>query len=198
MYSSGRPDVGTTSRLSRIGKAQHFWDLPCGELFPFPVVLDIQHVDPQTNQLEWRFEAYLDLVAGKPSMTSLHAFNPSGLDTSYLQTFFRWHSPLDVIEKMVPSLVAAGQDPFEFDYPANGYPDAAQMGRHPLSRLSDAFLSDVAAQYRQIGRGYTEILADHYGVSHRTVVSWVEKARKRGILGKTTPGKIGELPKDQA
>ena len=40
-------------------------------------------------------------------------------------------------------------------------------------------------------RGYAATLAQAYQVSPRTVVSWVEKARARGILTATTPGVAG-------
>ena len=42
-----------------------------------------------------------------------------------------------------------------------------------------------------IGRGYARTIAAERNVSQRTVVSWIEKARARGILSATTAGRMG-------
>lgn len=191
--SRARSDrLGITSRLSPGDGPVQLWPLPCGGELRFPLVLDVQSVDPQTGSLEWRVEGHMMLVDGRPRLTAVQVQNPSGIDPDYMETFFRWHTPLEVIHVTVPELVRCGEDPFVYEYPAKGYPDAANLGRHRLTRLTDEFLSEIAGQYRSIGRGYAATIAQEYGVSRRTVVSWVEKARKRGILGKTTPGKLGE------
>lgn len=57
---------------------------------------------------------------------------------------------------ILPRLIAIGSDPFAFDSPVSGFPAVAIQ---PLGR-----------------RGI------EYFVSPRTVVSWVEVARARGIL----------------
>jgi hypothetical protein len=91
----------------------------------------------------------------------------------------------------VPSLLARGIDPFQHDYATVGYPDAADPGRARSRELSAAFLEEVARRYLDLGRGYADELAAEYSVSRRTVISWVEKARQRGILTATTPGAVG-------
>ena len=57
--------------------------------------------------------------------------------------------------------------------------------------LGDAFLEDVARQYLAIGRGYARAIAAERHVSQRTVVSWIEKARRRGILTRVPAGSFG-------
>lgn len=196
MHIARRDDLGATSRLLRRGPAQQQWKLPCGGYLPFPLLLDLQHVDEETNHLDWRFEAHLDLVNGEPAITAFHLVCASGFDPHFMQTFFRWQTPLDVVRILVPELVRLGQDPFSHEYPVDGYPDAAMLTSHPLTPLSDEFLHEVVRQYRTLGRGYASIIAKQRGVSRRTVVSWIEKARRRGILGKTRPGKYGEEKAD--
>jgi hypothetical protein len=192
MHITGRDDLGTTSRLLRLGAAQHEWKLPFGGYLPFPLLLDIQHVDEDTKCLDWRVEAHLDLVNGEPAVTAFHIVNAKGIDLGHMQAFFRWQTPLDVVRILVPELVRLGKDPFRHEYPVDGYPDAATLTSHPLTPLSDEFLHEIVRQYRTLGRGYAPIIAKQRGVSRRTVVSWIEKARRRGILGKTRPGKFGE------
>lgn len=48
--------------------------------------------------------------------------------------------------------------------------------------LSDEFLTTIAREYLVRGRGYAASLAEEYFATPRTVVSWIEKARARGIL----------------
>ena len=53
-------------------------------------------------------------------------------------------------------------------------------------------LSTVAREYLVRGRGYATSLAREYYVTPRTVVSWVEKARTRGLLSSPpTRGAVG-------
>ena len=49
----------------------------------------------------------------------------------------------------------------------------------------------VARDYLAIGRGYATAMSIEHGVSPRTVVSWVEKARQRGILTPVPKGGFG-------
>jgi len=46
-------------------------------------------------------------------------------------------------------------------------------------------------QYRRRGCGYADELSTRFQASRRTVVSWVEKARRRGILSPVRPGQFG-------
>lgn len=184
--------IGVTSRLRRLDGREQIWFLPDGGKLSFPVALDIQSVAADSHNLEWRIDAHMTLQNGVPIMAALHITNPSGIDPAHMKAFFRWETPLDVVRILVPDLVRRGVDPFDYSYPTRGFPDAAISSRHPLSPLTDEFLHEIADQYRAIGRGYAAKIAAEFGVSKRTAISWVEKARKKGILGKTRPGKFGE------
>jgi hypothetical protein len=99
---------------------------------------------------------------------------------------------LDVVERMIPRLLAEGIDPFTIDLPVTGFPEVASGSRKGQGQLSDAFLRDIAEEYLRVGRGYARRIALERNVSPRTVVSWVVKARERGILGPAPkPGAYG-------
>lgn len=64
----------------------------------------------------------------------------------------------------------------------------------PEHGLTDEFLRTVADNYAWAAvtrRRYAPMIAAQAGVSERTVHGWVAKARKRGIIAPTTPGKVG-------
>lgn len=188
MRFDDRPS-GTSSKLTRISEANTHWEAPNGLRIELPTELDIAHKNESTNLLEWFVVARIDLVEEAPSLVSIEVKGFPRLDTLYLQKFFRWHTPLDIITHTVPALISKGIDPFDYDYATEGYPDAAFLDRSTNERLSDEFLQEIARLYIGIGRGYASELAGEYGVSPRTVVSWIEKARKRGILPPTKAGK---------
>jgi hypothetical protein len=169
---------------------QTVWTAPAGEQVTLPVVLDVVQVS-SSGDTEWLIEATVDMVDGTPAITSISVVSSSGLDTDRLQNDFRWATPLDVVTITVPQLLARGLDPYEHDYATRGYPDAAEVSRAAHRQLSDAFLAEVSRRYLAHGRGYAAALALQYQVSPRTVVSWVEKARARGILSSTKPGVAG-------
>ena len=183
--------IGTTSRLHRPRVVEAIWRPAKDIEVPFPLLLDIQKMEAGAKEPGCRVECELDLVDGCPAITTVRLFRQTGLDVERLQRFFRWQTPLDVVRIMVPDLISRNIDPFDVDYPTEGFPDAAKVDRKPLDRLSDDFLSEIALQYKKIGRGYAKLIAEEFGVSPRTVVSWIEKARRRGILGPTQPGRIG-------
>lgn len=137
-----------------------------------------------------RIEARIDLVAGVPQVVDMTLTAPHGLDLSALQRDFRWASPLEVVTGLMPRLIASGADPYAVDLPLNGFPAVAvqQEGRRALS---DEFLLNIAREYTVRGRGYATSLAAEYFVTPRTVVSWVEKARGRGLL--TRPAGRGSI-----
>ena len=85
----------------------------------------------------------------------------------------------------------AGIDPFEFDLPLTGFPEAASLGRPLNAPHTEEFLEQIAREYLTIGRGYARTIAAERHVSERTVVSWVEKARRQGILTRVRPGSYG-------
>lgn len=107
---------------------------------------------------------------------------PAGLDLTTLQRDFRWVSPLTAVTGILPRLVASGSDPFTLDLPVSGFPAAAIQPLRRRGILTDEFLLTIAREYLARGRGYAASLAHEYFVTPRTVVSWVEKARARGIL----------------
>jgi hypothetical protein len=159
--------------------------------FSLPVVVDHMYVDPETTEIGWHIEATIDLVEGEPRLTRMDAWSPGGLDPTRMQREFRWASPLDVITRGVPVMLERGIDPFDFDLPVTGFPESAALGRTSNEQLTDAFLEDIAREYLIIGRGYAKAMAADRHVSSRTVVSWVEKARRRGILTRVPQGGVG-------
>jgi hypothetical protein len=106
----------------------------------------------------------------------------AGLDLSMLQRDFRWASPLAAVTGILPRLIADGSDPFAVALPLSGFPAVAIQPLRRKGNLSDEFLTTIAREYLARGRGYAASLAHEYFVTPRTVVSWVEKARARGIL----------------
>ncbi len=158
---------------------------------PLPVVFDHRGHDRTTGAMVWRIEATVALVAGVPTMTSLRLDAPGGLDPAVLQRSFRFATPLDVVRHTVPALLARGIDPFTHEYPTRGYPAALELGSPAERRLSDEFLEQVVREYLAAGRGYARAMALERGVTERTIVSWIEKARRRGILTSVRRGQYG-------
>ena len=107
---------------------------------------------------------------------------PAGLDLAALQRDFLWASPLAVVTGLLPELIAAGSDPFAAEFPVSGFPAVASQPVRRRGILSDEFLTTIAREYLARGRGYAQSMATDYFVTPRTVVSWVEKARARGLL----------------
>ena len=156
-----------------------------------PLVLDILNIDEGTGGVTWFVEARVDLISDQPELTDVHIKGQPFLDARYLQVFFRWATPIDVVARTVPNLLERGIDPFKHEYASSGYPEDFDSSKKVNARLSDEFLEKIAQQYINVGRGYAQIIASDRGVAKRTVVSWVEKARRRGILSATKPGSSG-------
>lgn len=171
-----------SSRLRPAPGQRHPWPTPDGHVIDLPVILDVvsRSEDAATR---WTVEATVELVDAQPAVVALSVSSRGGLDLDRLQAEFRWATPLDAVMTTVPQLLSRGLDPYAHDFAVRGYPDAADLTRAPGRQLSDAFLHDVARRYLAVGRGYAHRLAAEYQVAPRTVVSWVEKARSRGILG---------------
>lgn len=182
---------GVTSRIRPAPGRKRRWRISDSQSFPLPVIVDHLSVDPATGEREWVIEATVDLVGGVPVLTRMNVWVPGGLDPYRMQREFRWASPLEVVRVGVPTLLARGIDPFEHDLPLTGFPEAAALAGPANERLTDGFLEEIAREYLAIGRGYTRAIAAERGVSERTVVSWVEKARRRGILTRVPPGSYG-------
>lgn len=188
---SKRP-AGYSSRLRRASGKRKTWRARNGQQVELPLIVDHVNIDAGSGESVWVIEARIDLVAGKPELVEIQLEGNPCLDPVLLQRFFRWATPIEIVRRTLPLLLEKGIDPFEYEYATDGYPDAAELDNKPTNALSDEFLEEVARQYVEIGRGYARIIAQQRGVSERTVVSWVQKARKRGILSATTPGKRSE------
>ena len=152
-----------------------------------PVVVNWVQTDAVTGEEEVRIEARVDLVADKPEIVEMSFVAPAGLDLPTLQRDFRWASPLTAVTGILPRLIAAREDPFTAELPIHGFPAVAIQPVRRRGALSDEFLTTIAREYLARGRGYAASLAHEYYVTPRTVVSWVEKARARGILS-AAPG----------
>ncbi|MFM1965968.1 MAG: hypothetical protein RL134_1693 [Actinomycetota bacterium] len=183
--------AGVSSRLRRAAGRRRTWKAGNGTLVELPLIVDYV-VTGESGRPDMQIEATVDLVAGRPMLTHMSLVRAQGLDVQALQREFRWQTPLDIVERMVPRLLAEGIDPFSIDLPVTGFPEAASGSRKGRGQLSDAFLRDIAEEYLRLGRGYARRIALERNVSPRTVVSWVVKARERGILGPAPkPGAYG-------
>ena len=117
--------------------------------FPLPVIVDHEGTDPVTGARLWIIEATIDLVDGSPALVRMDARVPGGVDPHRMQREFRWASPLEVVRIGVPSLLARGIDPFTFELPLTGFPEAATLD-HPVNeRLSDDFLEAIAREFER-------------------------------------------------
>ena len=155
------------------------------------MTVDLVHLALTDRSVVFAITAVVDLHGGQPRLTGLAIDSDHGLDHVRLQREFRWATPLDIVRRAVPALLARGIDPFEYDFPADGYPTAADLGRPRGWALTDDFLEEIAYRYLELGRGYAQAIAFERGVAPRTAISWVEKARARGILSRVPPGSHG-------
>ncbi|MGV1005892.1 MAG: hypothetical protein ACOYEV_14260 [Candidatus Nanopelagicales bacterium] len=180
MKAAPRP-FGISSRFIRADGPRHPWTTG-GVTIDLPVIVDWVNVDPATGA-EWvRIEARVDLVGDKPEIVEMSFTARSGLDLAALQRDFQWASPLTAVTGILPRLIESGTNPFAIDLPIAGFPAVAIQPLRRRGVLSDEFLTTISREYLARGRGYAASLAEEYFVTPRTVVSWVEKARARGIL----------------
>ena len=185
-------ECSKASTLKRIRGPKSTWIAPNGEAVTLPVSVDLVWRHEPTGVVAFKASAEVVLLDGAPRLTQMTVSSPVGLVPPMLQAAFRWQSPLDVVTITVPALLKAGVDPFAFPLPTDGFPQAAMaVNINDKTRLSDAFLESVVKTYLAGGRGYAKKIAATHGVSQRTVVSWIQKARERGILSKTKPGSRG-------
>lgn len=155
------------------------------------MILDLIEIDSETRRLSWWVFATVGPGPTEPVVTQLVLGAVDGLDLIRLQRDFRWHTPLEVVTRIVPRLLALGRDPYAWEYPVTGYPEASEPSRTQGRQLSDEFLEDIALEYLQYGRGYAKQMAAAHQVSESTIASWVHKARTRGILTDTRRGAKG-------
>lgn len=172
---------GVSSRFVGAEGPRHPWTT--GDVtVDLPVIVDWVQTDPVTGDEAIRVNARVDLVDGEPQIVEISLVACAGLNLAMLQREFRWASPLNAVTGILPRLVAAGTDPFDVELPVTGYPAVAAQPLLRRRELTDEFLTTIAREYLARGRGYAASLAREYFVTPRTVVSWVEKARARGIL----------------
>ena len=158
-----------SSRLRRKRRTST-WRPADGIEVPMPVVFDLALVDTLTGADVFRFDATVDLVDGSPALVRFEASAATGLDLARLQREFRWATPVDVVTRLVPAIVAAGGDPFDHDYPVDGFPEVIDAHIGPANRaLSDEFLEGVAREYLALGRGYADAIALTCVVCGRTM-----------------------------
>lgn len=173
--------AGISSRITQAAGPRHRWETQ-GVSIDLPVVVDWVWVEPSTGKERIRIEATVDLVGASPAVVGMSFVAPDGLDTVKLQREFRWNTPLEIVTGLLPRLLHDGVDPYAIDLPLTGFPAAAIQPSRRRRHLSDEFLEMIAREYLVRGRGYAASLAGEYFVSPRTVISWVEKARARGML----------------
>lgn len=173
--------AGVSSRFIRTEGPHQQWRT--GEVtVELPVIVDWVEIDRDTGKETVRINARVDLVDDNPEIVEMSLTARAGLDLATLQRDFRWASPLTAVTGILPHLIATGSDPFDIDLPLNGFPAVAIQPLRRRGNLTDEFLTTIAREYLSRGRGYAASLAREYFVTPRTVVSWVEKARARGIL----------------
>ena len=197
MSASKRPP-GVSSRLYPMADARPV-AISDSTSLNLPVVVDLMFIDPESGEKVWYLEAVVD-YDDSLVLRSLTMWKKDGLDVVRLQHEFRWATPLDIVGRLVPRLLAEGKDIYAVDLPVGGFPEAAGGPAHdPTGALTDEFLESIAREYLNLGRGYADELSTRFLVSKRTVVSWVEKARRRGILSPVRPGQFGGhiVPKGQ-
>lgn len=180
-----------SSRLHRMPDARPI-ALNDAVTLELPVTVDLIFIDPETDEKLWTFEAVVD-YGDSLVIRSLTIWSRDGLDVVRLQHEFRWASPLDIVGRLVPKLIADGADIYAVNLPVTGFPEAAGSPHDSTGALTDEFLESIAREYLSLGRGYADELATRFLVSKRTVVSWIEKARRRGILSPVRPGQFGGL-----
>jgi hypothetical protein len=170
------------------GERRRAWKAPNGQTVVLPLLVTAWEPHPLTGEYLWKVTARVDLVDRKPQTVEVLVSTPDGLDTALLQRDFRWATPADVVTQWAPTLLAEGRDPFTEEPPRDGW------SAFERQELTDEFLRQIGAEYLELGRGYTSALAAKYGTTPRTVRSWVEKARERGLLGAAPKrGKTGVI-----
>jgi len=179
--SPARRRFPVSSRFVRAEGQRHPWTTD-DVTVDLPVIVNWVSHSPATGEEKVRVEAKVDLVAGKPEIVEVSLTASIGLDLAALQRDFRWATPLDAVTGILPRLIAEGSDPFDTPLPITGFPAVAIQPVRRKGNLTDEFLTTIAREYLARGRGYATSLAYEYFVTPRTVVSWVEKARARGIL----------------
>ena len=182
----------TSSRVRPGVGAQKRWVAANGASVPLPLVVVLFDVDATSGRERWRFEATVELVDGTPQATRYDLRNNEGFNPVFMEKMFRWGTPVHIVTSRIPLLIADGVDIWEAEMPIDARGSADEVtGRH-----SEEFLMKIVEEYERIGSGYAKELSALYGVAPRTVVSWMEKARKRGLAAPATQGRINRRSSD--
>ncbi|MGA9148061.1 MAG: hypothetical protein WBZ04_10920, partial [Candidatus Nanopelagicales bacterium] len=179
-FAGRRP--GVSSRLRPAAGPKTSWYPEPNVVLDLPVLLDLVEIAEDGSLPVWWVAAKVDCRDGVLVVTQLGLGSDQGLDLLRLQREFRWLTPIDIVTRIVPRLLRDGVNPFDYDFPSTGYPEVSTFGKTQGRRLSDEFLEDIAREYLLLGRGHLSKMATTHHVSERTVASWIQKARARGIL----------------
>ena len=115
-----------------------------------PVLFDLALVDRTHRRTDvFRFEATVDLVDGEPALVQFGRpgrpgarRGPAAARVPLVDARSRW-SP-----GWCRALIVRGIDPFEHDYPVDGFPGVIDRATGPANRaLSDEFLEQIAREY---------------------------------------------------
>ena len=174
------------SSIERAEGRKRVWTAPNGTTVVLPLRILAWEDHPITGERSWTVNAVVDLLGGKPLLTSLEIHADDGLQEERLQNEFRWSTAREIVTHWIPEQLELGNDPLAMEPPTKW---SLVEGRY---NLTDEFLDQVAQEYQRHGRGYAKAMASDYATTERTIRSWVQKARERGILGSSLgPGKHG-------
>ena len=188
--SEATPYPPTRSRIEQAEGRKRVWTAPNGMTVVLPLRILAWEDHPITGERSWTASAVVDLLGGKPWLTSLELHADDGMQEERLQNEFRWSTPREIVTHWIPEQLALGNDPLALEPPTKWW---LVEGRY---NLTDEFLGQVAKDYLRYGRGYAKAMASDYATTERTIRSWVQKARERGILGSSLgPGKHGSADK---
>jgi hypothetical protein len=150
---------GAGTRPVRFGEA----------LYVVPFTIRVDYLDADTREPYVSVEGVVDAVDGRPALTGVTFDAPGGIHLPSWQREWRWSWLLD-----------QALQSFQQDHRAAVDEYLAHVGRP--HDLTDGFLATIAADYLTIGRGYARTIARREHKSERTVRSWIELARARGLL----------------
>lgn len=168
------------------GGRKRSWTAPNGQTVVLPVDVTAWEDDPVTGERTWVVTATVALIDKTPTTVRIVVEAEDGLQVDRLQREFRWQTPADIVRVWMPDVLHAGGDPYVEEPPAEWW---ALEGKY---ELTDVFLEEIAEEYLRQGRGYARPMSIKYRTSERTVRSWIDKARERGILGASVGrGRVG-------
>ena len=172
--------MARNSTVERADGRRRAWTAPNGAAVVLPVEVRYWETDDLTGEITGSLTARVELVDGCPQLVKIAFEAPEGTIEPRLQGDFRWSSPREIVEIWMADVIAAGSDPLTEPVPIQFW---APPGRQDLT---SGFLEEIAEQYHELGYGYANILARKYATTPRTVRSWVDRAKKIGIITRKT------------